>query len=420
MPGGRTGRGIRLARHAKRRRAGLRFTPPDRRLLSIMVVSGVVHAFAAGLLTLTLPFWRVELGLSQNQASLVQAVVRVGTLVAIPLGIWGDRWGRRRPFLIALSVLLIASVATSVMPGVLSFTMLQTVARAAANAGASLAVVIIAEEIAAANRAYAMSFYVLAGSMGGGLALLLTPLFDSERGLTAWRWMFFATGLGSIILPLLRKHLRETRVFRRGHAQRFRTLVVGVGASRFWLLAAVGFVLGAFIAPATGFAYDHLVNDRRWDAGPATVVLVVSGAIGSLGLLAGGRLADRWGRRPVMGSAIVVGVTGAIGYYWLDWAPVAWLTIASLGSSLYLPAASAFRTELFSTAVRAAAGTALAAASVAGGISSLVAGYYTIERFGLPATVTGVGLLAVASVPLVWLLPETKGMQLSPPATVGS
>jgi len=385
-----------------------------------MVAAGVVHAFAGGLLTLTLPFWRVEFELSQNQASLVQAVVRVGALVAIPLGIWSDRWGRRRPFLVALLALLLASLSTSIAPGVVSFTALQTVARAAATAGASLAVVIIAEEIAAANRAYAMSFYVLAGSMGGGLALLLTPLFASERGLTAWRWVFFATGLGSIILPSLRRHLRETKLFRPGPALRFGYLLTGAGASHFWLLATVSFCLGAFIAPASGFAYDHLVSDRGWDAGPATAVLVVSGAIGSLGLLGGGRLADHLGRRPVIGFAIAVGVVGAVGYYSLDWSPLLWLTVASLGSSFYLPAASAFRTELFSTRVRAAAGTALAAASVAGGISSLVAGYYTIERYGLPATITGVGLLALAVVPLVWLLPETKGRQLSAPATVES
>jgi hypothetical protein len=47
--------------------------------------------------------------------------------------------------------------------------------------------------------------------------------------------------------------------------------------------------------------------------------------------------------------------------------------------------------------------------SVTGAIIGLAVGNRTIDDWGLPTTVTVLGAVAIAAVPLIMMLPETKG-----------
>jgi MFS family permease len=314
---------------------------------------------------------------------------------------------------------LAANLATAFVTGVAAFTILQATGRAASAAVASLAVVYLAEELTPAIRSFGMGVYSVAGSLAGGSAFLLAPLFGTDHGRDAWRWLFGLSAIGIIVLPLLIRFLRESRAFPPVETQRRTTTGPIRLGGRFWPLAGISFMVGAFVAPAVSFAFDHLVNDLAWTERAASLTIISAGAVGATGLFIGGRAADRWGRRPTVVLSIVVGVVGGFGFYWMEGPILAvWIAIASFGSSAFVPAFSAHRSELFPTGVRASAIAWLNVASVVGAIASLAVGYVTIDEYGLPWTVTVLGILALASALLVRWLPETKGAVLSPAASL--
>lgn len=399
-----------------------RFGRNDRRITTLMVVAGFVQAFAGSLLVVTLAFSRPDLELSKGDASWILAVIRLGSFTAVAYAIWGDRLGRRRPLLAAFVTLLLANLATALTSGVVAFTFFQAVARAASGAVAALAVVYLAEEVSPHIRSFTMGIWGVAGSLAGGLAFLLAPLFELPPD--RWRWLFGLSMIGLLAYPLLARHLSESRAF---HAPLDRPpvldVVTGAAARHFWLLALASFAVGAFSGPAVSFASDYLINDLNWSVLASSLTIISAGALGATGLLIGGRAADVFGRRPVIVLGMLLGGVGGAAFYWQP-GPllIAWIVVGSFGSSIFVPAVAAMRSELFPTRNRVVAGALLSAMSVTGAIVGLGFGRLTIDSWGLPTTITVLAAVAIASIPLILMLPETKGMVLhheSAPAARG-
>jgi MFS family permease len=377
-----------------------------------MVVAGFVQSFAGSLLIVTLAFSRPDLGLSKGDASWMLAIIRLGSFSALAYGIWGDRLGRRRPMLVAFVTILLANLATALTSGVFAFTFFQAVTRAGSGAVAALAIVYLAEEVSPHIRSFTMGIWGVAGSLAGGLAFLLAPLFELPPD--RWRWLFGLSAIGLIAYPLLARFLTESRAFQTP-ADRPPVLGVLAGESgrSFWPLAIAGLAVGAFSGPAVSFATDYLINDLNWSVLSSSLTIISAGALGATGLLIGGRAADLWGRRPVIVLGMALGAIGGTAFYWQQ-GPllILWIVIGSFGSSIFVPAFAAFRSELFPTKNRVVAGALISAMSVTGAILGLALGSQTIDRWGLPTTVTVLAGLAVAAIPLILLLPETKGVIL--------
>ena len=83
-----------------------RFTVADRRILTLMALSQFVISYSGGLISHTLPFARRALVITEGEMSLVFAITRIISLVAIGFAIYGDRHGRRRPFLLAFLMIV--------------------------------------------------------------------------------------------------------------------------------------------------------------------------------------------------------------------------------------------------------------------------------------------------------------------------
>jgi len=389
-----------------------RFTTNDRRITTLMVTAGFVQSFAGSLLIVTLAFSRPDLGLSKGDASWILAIIRLGSFSALAYGIWGDRLGRRRPMLVAFVTILLANLATALTSGVIAFTFFQALTRAASGAVAALAIVYLAEEVSPHIRSFTMGIWGVAGSLAGGLAFLLAPLFELPTD--RWRWLFGLSMIGLVAFPLLGRFLTESRAFQTP-VDRPPALAVLTGPTgrAFWPMAIAGMAVGAFSGPAVSFATDYLINDLNWSVLSSSLTIISAGALGATGLLIGGRAADLWGRRPVIVLGMALGAIGGTAFYWQP-GPllIAWIVIGSFGSSIFVPAFAAMRSELFPTQNRAVAGALLSAMSVTGAIVGLAVGSQTIDRWGLPATITVLAGLAVAAIPLILMLPETKGMVL--------
>ncbi|MDH3259771.1 MAG: MFS transporter [Acidimicrobiia bacterium] len=390
-----------------------RFTPRDRRIVLLMSVAAYVQGFAQAQATNTLPFARLSLGLTAGEMSQILAITRFGSVLALAFSFYGDRHGRRGPFLSAFTILILANVATAFVPNPTVYTALQGVVRMAATAVGVLALVYLAEELAPSIRAYGIAIYGGAASFGAGTALFALPVAGTGR--EAWRYLFAGTAIGVVFLPLLYSRLNESRAFR-DPSQRT-NLFSALGGSHFanfWVFALISLLAAAFSAVSLTFALERLVNELDIGTTEAVAVMLIGGTAGGIGFLFGGRLADTWGRRPTTMLGFTLSLSGGLGLYWLDSLPliIAAVAISSLGSFAAVPALGAHRNELFPTSMRATAVVWLNTIGVFGSITGLTIGRFAIDEIGLTMTITYLGAGMLLSTLLILLLPETRGRVL--------
>ncbi|MCB1247247.1 MAG: MFS transporter, partial [Acidimicrobiia bacterium] len=383
-----------------------------RRVLFLTALVAFVTGFAGSQMAHTLPFARTSLGLTEGQMSSIFAGVRAASLLGIVFSVAADRIGRRKPLLAAFGLLCLGSLMTAFIPSVSAYVLSQSLVRMAVVAIAAIAVVLIAEETPPGSRALALGIYGLAGSLGVGLGLVLLPIAEGTD--SAWRILFALGSLGLLIFPLLTKYLPESKAFVPAPGFPFvKALSMGLG-KHFWPLAGVAFFVAAFSSPAFDFVLERLINDLAWDAGAARFLLIVFSGVGTVGLLVGGRLADRIGRRPTSAVAIGIGLIGGVGFYTLSsgWFLAISIFLATLGATMLTPSIAAQRTELFPTRLRSTAGGWITNVGILGSITGFVVGGILIDRYGLTVTVSVLAVGLLISILLVLRLPETRGMDL--------
>jgi MFS family permease len=385
----------------------------ERRLVFLLWIMGVLQGLAQAPLSSLIPYTRVGLGLSEGQMSLVLAITRVASLGAVAFSWWGDRSGRRKPFLVAYGTMLVASLLTAVATGPVWFTTAQGASRVATSTVGTLAVVLLAEGIRPGFRAFSIGLYAAAGSLGAGLGQLMLPIAALNEN--AWRYAFAVPVLGVAALPLLRKVEESKLVDVREAAVPLRTILTGPHSRSFWLAGTAAFCAAGFPAVALAFTTERLVNDLGYSAGAATAMALVGGTIGASGFWIGGRLADVWGRRPTTISALLASIAGGVALFEVSSVPALLTAIAvgGFGAFAYVPAAASHRAELFPTRVRATAGSAGAYLATLGSASGLAFGAAMIDRVGLTTTLlTLAAPMALAAV-VTLALPETRHLTLS-------
>ena len=394
-------------------RARPRFEVRDRRVIFLMVLVAFVVGYGAAQISHTLTFSRKALGLTEGGMFWVFAITRAASLLGLVFAVIADRRGRRRPFLIAFTLLPLGNLGTALLPGEVLFTVSQSVTRVAVIAVAALAVVILSEELSPQVRALGIGIYALAGALGTGLGLILLPIAESSDD--AYRTLFGFTAAGLLVLPLLMRFLKESRAYvRYAKPVGFRqALAAGLGR-HFWPLAGMAFFIAAFSSPAFDFVLERLIDDLEWETGPARFLLIVFSGIGSTGLIIGGRLADTIGRRPTSVTGIILGLLGGVAFYTQSsgWILAPAILCASFGATMLTPAFAAHRSELFPTRVRATAAGWVTNIAILGSITGFAIGALVVDRIGLSRTISLLGSGLIIAIILVLRLPETRGMDL--------
>lgn len=390
-----------------------RFVARDRRIIFLMALVALVTGYGANVISHTVVFSRMSLGLSEGDMFWIFAITRAASLAGLAFALAADRRGRRGPFLVAFMLLPLGNVLTAIAPGAAMFTLTQSVTRIAVIATGALAVVILAEELTPAVRALGLGIYAAALGLGTGFGLLILPF--AERSDDAYRVLFGITGLGLLLVPLLRRFLKESRAYVQYDTKVTfpQALSAGLG-KHFWPLAAMAFLVAAFTSPAFEFVLERLQDDLGWDAGAARFLLIVFSGIGGLGFLVGGRMADSIGRRPTTVIALSLGVAGGVAFYTQTsgWVLAPAILLASAGASMWTPTFTAHRSELFPTRVRATAAGWVTNVAILGSITGFVIGATVVDRIGLSRTITMLGAGVVIAIFLALRLPETMGMDL--------
>ena len=392
-----------------------RFTRSDRRIVFVIWAAGVIQGFAQSQASATLPFTRAGLGLSEGEMSLLLGTARLAAFAALPLGWLADHQGRRKPLLWSITLVIAGGTVAGLAVEAWHFGLAHAILRTGTAAMSGLAVVLLAEQVSPTIRAYSISFYGAAVSFGSGLALMTLPLADGPGD--SWRIPHLLVATGLLVLPFLIRNIPESKIFeeKEKHRGRWRDVLTGGWAPRFWLVTTIAFLVSAFSAVALAFSSTRLIEEVGLSTRSTVLIGLLGGTLGGLGFFVGGHLADSWGRRKTSVLSLLIALAGALVVYWVDIVPliVVGVMVSSFGTFAFVPAAGSHRAELFPTDVRASANTAWANFSLAGSGAGLILGVFTIDTIGLSGTVSLLGLGMATGALLTLALPETRGQDLT-------
>lgn len=342
------------------------------------------------------------------------SIVRVAVVLSLALTIFADRRGRRSAIRLAVIVSCIATALGSLATGLPTVTLSQIVARGLATGLIILVGVFAAEELPPKSRAYGVSMLILLAGLGSGMVVWVLPVADSAE----WGWRI-VYALAALFLPIawwassqLPTSLRFASSRRVSTRSALRELASSPRFRNRLILLATAIFLGAmFSQPASQFDNDFLRSELGFSAGRITIFTIVTSTPVGVGVMAGGMLADRIGRRPVGALGTAVGASMTLWSFFADEPLIWWLrTVGTvLGSGLAVSALAVYGPELFPTRLRSTANGAITTFAVIGTVIGLQIVGRLAERwdaFGPALAVVAVGP-AVVVVMILTLYPET-------------
>lgn len=434
---------IRRALRHRRKSHSYWWAPPDRlnarqaTVLGLLCTAQVVDGYLGTILTQTLTFAADEFGHDNTAQGILLGVVRAGVLLALLITTLADRHGRRRLLVVAGVVSCATTALGALSPALWVLGASQLVARGLSTALGILIVIMAAEEMPARCRAWAVSLLVLCAGLGAGMAVWLLPLADLH--VRAWRIVYVIPVLGIAIIIWVGHKLPESLRFESALTRQsdtppdvaspdvpLRTQHDPAKAKqipertrrreRMILLASAAFLLAMFAAPASGLQNDFLKDERGYSAAAITLFTLTTSTPSGIGVLVGGYLAERRGRRQVGAAGLMLGA-GATAIAFFAAGPALWLlTLAgALLGGMAVPALAVYGPELFGTVTRGRANGLITNIGVAGSaLGLLTVGWLSDElggQIGPAVALTAVGPLAVAIL-VVTKFPESAGLEL--------
>jgi MFS family permease len=396
------------------------WTMPDRldarqsTVVAVMCLFHVVGGMLYGFLTNVLTFASADLGDgSAGEQSLVFVVTRFGAVLTLVVMASADRIGRRRVAVWSAAAAGVITVLSALSPTLWVLAGLQTLSRNLAITAMLAADTVSVEEIPAGSRAAAQGLGALSYGLGAGTVVVCLPLADV--GPAGWR-LVFAVGLLTLpLIALAARSLPESRRFEAAEAGRTDPAATRhrVRMQRLLVVGALFFLVNAFVAPSSQLQNDYLRAERGFDGARITLFIVLTGVPGAVGILLGGRWADRRGRRGVIVAGMVSLAVFTTGFFLFE--GVAMWVSATLGAvlaTLSVPAMGALAPELFPTARRGAARGTLSTVATTGSVVGLLAAGALVDHLGYGTAFSWLALAPLAAAALATAIPETAGREL--------
>lgn len=379
------------------------------RTLDTLAVFALVIGYLIALVPQTFTYVAHGFGVGLPDQGVTLATLRADALLSLPLVALADRHGRRRLLVIAMVAACLATATGALAPTLGTYTGSQLVARGFVNAGFVLLPVLAVEAMPAGARAWAIGQLVMAGALGGGLAVAMLPLTSTGPG---WRLLYVVPLLAVLAIAPLGRRLPESRAERT--AKHGRVSLRGHGR-RLLLLATGALLVNAFLLPVAQFQNEFLRVERGFGPGEISLFTILTGVPGAIGVLVGGRIADVRGRRMVLAVSTAGFAVLTVAAFLSPGAGL-WLfaVVASIVGGAIAPTLGAYGPELFPAAVRGVASGVLSGVGRAGSVIGLLAmGYLGAQlgRLSLAVAVIAIAPLLLAILVLA-AYPETAGRSL--------
>jgi len=394
------------------------------RLLGVLTFALFFENYDLSVLGNALPQLAESFGLSKAELGDFTSITRLGSLPAFLLIPLADRIGRRRLLLWSVALMSAGSALTATSQTATQFVLFQFMTRAFLVGAAIVAVVILTEEFPAEYRGWGIGMLAGVSSIGFGLGALVYGMVKVLP--FGWRALY-VVGLAPVVLFFwLRRDVVETRRF-----EQVRGAQAGGGLRdlnplgpllallrgqprRALALGLVGIFSAAGVGVSFQFVSQFLQSERGWSPGLFAAMSISFGALGIIGNLAAGRLADRFGRRAIASASLALFPLCALAFY-LGPAPllaVPWTAMVFLNMATGVML-RALTTELFPTAFRSAAGGTQALLETLGVVAGLAAYSRLMTRFDHQGLVISLlAFLTLVSAAAIWLVPETARREL--------
>lgn len=400
-----------------------RLTPRQVLVLGLLASASLSATFINTLFTQTANFAADDFGISSGGQGFGGVVVRLGVVIAIPFAMLADRRGRRTMIIIVAWLAPLFAALGALAPNFWTLVATQSIGRPLSLALALLIGVVVTEEMPRNSRTYALSVLALAGGLGAGVAVAALPLADLGAG--GWRFVYVIALLWLVVAADLTRSLPETHRFETHQLETHQFETGGPGTShraaprlrrrRFATIATVAVAANLFVAPASFFQNRYLDDVRGFSASSIMVFTFMTATPASIGLVAGGRIADIVGRRRVLITCMPVATAMLVMSFSVG-GPLMWLgaLLGGLASGLAYPAFAIYRTEMFPTGNRSTVNGWITAISLAGSSIGLVIAGQLIDSgwtYGSVMLTLGAGQIVAAVLAYV-AYPETAHLTL--------
>ena len=393
-------------------------------LVGVVALASLFDNYDQSMLTSAFKQIREGFDLSQAEAATSFGWIRLGAIPAILVLPLADRLGRRIVILVGIVGMSIGTLLSGFAPNIDAFVAMQTITRTFIVASTATAVVIIAEELPAANRGWGIGILGAVGAFGYGLGAILYAFIEYLP--YGWRAMYMVGGIPLLLMPRFIRGIPETIRFQEERAERLAGRrpesgwisplvdLVREYPGRILAVASMALFFAAGSSPAFGLLSDFVQTTHAWTPASFSLMSLVAGTFGIVGNSAMGWAADRWGRRPVAAVGFGLFPLAAIALYFgpettvaLVWVPFVFLLT---GGNVLM---KIIVTELFPTSSRNTAmgwGTLMETMGAAAGYW-LVGGFTAVGASIAPAAV-GVSALTLIAVVVMVFIPETAGREL--------
>ena len=413
-----------------------RFDSRAARVIGLLGMIAIINGFLGSVIGQTLTFaadeFCNEFALNEDGISVcvdeehdrsaranVFTVVRIGILLSLLLAIVGDRVGRKRALTVAVTVSCIAGALGAISPSFDFLAATQTVSRGLATGVAILIGVIATEELPTKSRAYGLGMLILLAGFGSGIVVWILPAAD----LAVWGWRIVYAVAG-IFIPLAlwaSRQLPTTRRFEVLERQPLRESLTELWTNdrmrnRLFLLGAAALLSTLFSTPASQFDNQFLRDELGFTATRITFFTLVTSTPIGLGVIGGGIIADRIGRRPIGAFGTAIGVVLTVLSFFSNEVvifPVRAFGVI-LGAGFAVAGLAVYGPELFPTKLRSTANGLITACAVAGSVIGLQLVGRLAERFdafGPALAVAGIGPVIVVIL-VITKYPETANRTL--------
>ena len=347
------------------------------------------------------------------------SIVRVAIVFALGLTVLSDRKGRRFTMTLASLLSIAATALGALAPSIHWVTGTQILARGCATGMTLLLVIFAAEELPPKSRAYGVSILVLLAGLGSGMVVWVLP----AAGVAEWGWRI-VYGIATIFLPLAiwaTRNLPTTRRFDRLDNRPVRESLAEFAnnpqlRNRLLLLSFGALAATIFSTPASQFDNQFLRDELGFSASRISLFTVTTGTPVGLGVLLGGMMADKFGRRPIGALGLFIGTAMTLLSFFsggiMIW--VVRMIGVVLGAGVAVPALAVYGPELFPTRLRSTANGVTVLFAVIGSVIGLQIVGRLAERwdsFGQALSVATVGPVILIGL-ILFLYPETANRTL--------
>lgn len=392
-----------------------RLTEHHRRILLLIALASMSSAFVNTLFTQTVAYAADEFDVGRTGQGVGAAIVRWGIIISLPLVALADRHGRR-PLIIGVAWCApLVSALGALSPSFEFLVATQAIGRPLGLTLDILIAVVAIEEMPRNARAYATGLLALISGIGAGVAVASLPLAD--LGQSGWRYVYLVSLVWTITAFVITKHLPESKRFipRLEVTKEMRVVAKAALRRNIGRICSVVFLTNLYIATASIFQNRYLKEQRDYSATMIAIFTLATSSPAAIGLLLGGRLADKKGRR-VLGATMVPLGALLLALSFTTSGISMWITAIAGGIAFGMsyPAMAVYRGELFPTSVRSLAGGIIMTSALVGGSFGLIGGGLFLDNnISYGSVMMWLVLGPVLASLIVWFrYPETAHLSL--------